>query len=80
MGENRNSYVCVLHTDIQKDNIKCIIINNKIIIIDVITSIKSMESMEYTCESVPLAYSISRYLTAFRVTYVTFCGIHRNIM
>ena len=48
---------------------------------DVITSIKSMESMECMYEKV------SRYLTAYPVTllriplpYVTFCGIHRNIM
>jgi hypothetical protein len=49
-------------------------------VFDVITSIKSMESIECMYEKV------SRYFTAYPVTllrfalpYVTFCGIHGNI-
>ena len=48
---------------------------------DVITSIKSMESIECIYEQVsryfprvPLPYCV------FALPYVTFCGIHRNIM
>ena len=50
-------------------------------IFEVITSIKSMESLDSMYEK------LSRYFTACPVTllrfalpYVTFCGIHRNIM
>ena len=41
---------------------------------DVITSIKYMESMECMYEKVSVA------LLRFALHYVTFCGIHRNIM
>ena len=43
-------------------------------VFDVITSIKSMEGMEYMYEKCPIT------LLHFALPNVTFCGIHRNIM
>ena len=55
--------------------------SQRLFIFDVITAIKSMESMDCMYEKV------LRYFTACPVTllrfalpYVTYCGIHRNIM
>ena len=48
--------------------------NPESFIFDVITSIKSMESMDCMSEKVP------RYLTAFRITLCDFFGIHTYII